>query len=181
MDARIRLIAADVDRLRIIRASEFAHHVLRQVDQHRPRTPRPGDIECLLDDPPQILSVSHSHPVFCNASGNAHDIHFLERVVPDQVLRHLPGKAYKRDAVIIRRGKPCDQVGRSRAACDKADPHLPRGPRIRVRFMDQRLLMARQDDADIILLIQLIADINGARPRVAEDRVHSFLFQSPYQ
>ena len=90
------------------------------------------------------LTVTPCHP---------DNIHFLERVISDQVERHLSGKAYERNTVIMRVRDPGDRVRRSRSARHKADADLSGGSRIALRFVDQRLFMAREDDMDIFLSV----------------------------
>ena len=173
VDACIRLIAADVHGFRIFRAAQFAHHIFGQVNEHRSRASCPGDVECLFDDPPQVRAVPHCHAVLCNAAGDADDIHFLEGIISDQVSRHLTCKTYEGHTVIIRRRKTRNQVRRPRSAGHQTHAHFAGRPRIGVRLVDQRLLVARQDDLNVVLTSQLIADINSTRARIPEDRIHS--------
>ena len=173
VDACIRLIAADVHGFRIFRTAQFAHHIFGQVNEHRSRPSRPGDVECLFNNPPQIRAVPHCHTVLCDAAGDADDIHFLEGVISDQVSRHLACKTHKGHTVIIRRRQTRNQVRRPRSAGHQTHAHFAGRPRIGVRLVDQRLLVARQDDLNVVLTSQLIADINSTRARIPEDRIHS--------
>ena len=174
MDIRIRLVSPDIHSLRIFRAAQLSHHILRKVDEDRSGSPCPGNIEGFLDDPSQIFSPAHCHAVLCDAARDADNVNLLESVISDQVSRHLPCKADKRNAVIVRRRKTCHKIGRTRSARHQTYADLPCRPRIGVRLVDQRLLMSRQDDPDIVLFIQLVADIDGARSGIPEDRVHTF-------
>ena len=151
MDIGIGLVAADIHILGIIRASQLRHHVLGQIDQHRSRPACPCDIKSFLDDPAQIRPVADGHTVLCDASCDPHNVHFLKRVISDEMARHLPCKAYQRHTVIIGRCQSCHQIGGPRSAGDQTDPGPSRGPCISVRLMHQRLLMPGKDHPDITL------------------------------
>ena len=176
MHACIRLVSADVYSVRIVCASEFAHYVFRKVDEHRSRAPCPRNIKRFFNNTSEILTVSHSHSVFCNAARDTYDIHFLKCVISDQVSCHLSRKTDKRDTVIVCCCKSCHEICRARSARHQTHSHFPCRPCICISLMYKRLLMAWKDDSNVILFVQLIADIYGARSRIAEDRVHSFLF-----
>ena len=139
----IRLISADVDFFRIFGASQLRHHIFRKIDQDRSRLSGSCNVERFFDDPSQIRTIPDSHAVFGNASRDPDNIHFLKRIVPDQMSRYLSGKTNKRDTVIIRGCKPRHQISCSRTAGHKAYADFPGRPCISVRFMNKRLLMTR--------------------------------------
>ena len=174
MNLCIRLIPSDIHSLRILRTSKFCHHIFWKVYDYRSRSSCPGDVERFLDDPAQIFSVSHRHAVFCDAPRDAHDIDFLKGVVTDQMSRHLPCKADKRDAVIICCREACHKIGRPGSAGNQAYAYFSCRPCIGVRLMDQSLFMPRKDDPDIILFVQLVADIDRTRSGITKDCVHPF-------
>ena len=176
MHACIRFITADINGIRIVRAAKFTHHIFRKVDEHWSRTSCPRDIKRLFDNTAEIFAVSHCHAVFCDAARDSHDIHFLKRVISDQVSCHLPCKADKRNTVIVCRCKSCDQIGGSRSACHQTHAYLSSCPRISICLVNERLLMAGKDHFYVVLFIQLVADINSTRTRISEDCVHSFFF-----
>jgi len=92
MNARIRLISTKIYRFRIFRASKLTHHIFRKVDQHWSRSPCPRNIKRLFNDPSKIFSFTHGHTVLCNTSCDSYDIHFLKRIVSDQMAGHLTCK-----------------------------------------------------------------------------------------
>ena len=94
MHLRIRPVSADIDLRRIFRASKLSHHILRQVDENRPRPSRPCDVECLLYDTPQVFPVADGYSILGNTPGNPYDVNLLECIVSYQMSCHLSGKAH---------------------------------------------------------------------------------------
>src|SRR5581483_3848180 len=52
-----RLVAGQVDRLRVVEGRLIDEDVLRDVDQHRARAAGPGDVERLLDRAGEVLDA----------------------------------------------------------------------------------------------------------------------------
>ena len=65
--------------------------VLRDVDHDRAGPAARGDIERLMQNARQILDALHEIIVLGAGPRDADRVAFLERVVADQVRRHLPG------------------------------------------------------------------------------------------
>ena len=181
MDAGAGLVTADVDCLRVFRAAEFCHDILRKVDEDRARTAGTGDVKGLLDDAAQVFPVPYGDTVFGDAAGDAHDIDLLESVISDEVPGYLACEAYERHAVIVCGGKTCHQVGGSRAAGHQTDADFSCGPGVGVSLVYQSLLVAGKDNVDPVLFVKFIADINGTGARIAEKGIHPFLLQGLYQ
>ena len=177
----VRLVAPDIYVRGILPVSQFRHHVLGKIHQHRSRSSGAGDIEGLLQDPSQVFSSSYGNSVLGDTPGDPYDIYFLEGVVSDQMAGHLSGKAHQGHAVIIGSGQPGHQVGRSRSAGHQTDSHLACGSGIGVRLMDQGDLLPGQDHLDPVLPVQFVADINGTGPRIAEHGIHAFFPQRFHQ
>ena len=122
MNTGTRLISADIDCLRIIRASKLCHYIFREIHKNRTRTSAARNIKCLFDDSSQIFSLSYCHTVFCDTSCNTYNINFLECIISDQMSRNLSGKTYQRYTVIICRCNSCHQIGCTRSACYQTYP-----------------------------------------------------------
>ena len=84
-------MCCDVLRLGIDALGEL--DVLRDVDHHRARPAAAGDVERLVQHARQIVDVLHQIIVLGAGPRDADRVAFLERVVADQVGRHLPGDA----------------------------------------------------------------------------------------
>ena len=177
----IRPVSADIDLCRVLRASKLSHHILGEIDQYRTRPAGSCNIERFLHDTSQILPVADRHPILGDAPGDTDDIYFLERVIPDQMSCHLSCKTHQGNTVIIRRRKSCDQIRRPWPAGNQTDSDLSCRPGISICFMHQGHFLPWQDHLNIILLIQLVADIDGAGARIAEYRVYPFLLQCLHQ
>ena len=73
--------------------------VLRDVDDHRPRPAARRDVERLVQHARQVLDALDQVVVLGARPGDADGVALLERVVADQVRRHLAGDADDRDRI----------------------------------------------------------------------------------
>ena len=177
MHARRGLVTADGDFLGVLVAAQRQLNVLGEIDEDRSRLARTGNIEGFLDDPAQILAPAHGDGVLADRTADPDDVHFLERVVADEIGRHLARKADERDAVVIGGCDARDEICSSRAAGDQADARLTRGARIPVRRVDERLLVAGKDDAECRFTVQRVKQIDRHAARIGEQGVHTLLYQ----
>lgn len=166
-----RLVAGRLDLFRpdIFAGGEL--HVLRDVDQHRPRTTRGGDVEGLVDRRRQLVRLFHQPVMLGAGAGDADGIGLLEAVGADQEGRNLPGQHDDGDRIHQRIGQPGDGIGRARSRGDQDDPRLAGRAGIALGHVDGALFVAHQDVPDVVLLENLV--INGKyRPaRIAEYRI----------
>ena len=176
MNVCIWLIASDIDFFRIFRRSKLSHHIFWQIYKHWSWLPAACNVKCLLDDPAQFFPAVYRHPILCNTPCDSYNIHLLKRIVSNQMTRHLPGKAYKRYAVIIGRGKPCHQVRCSRSACHQTDADFSSGSCIGIGLVNKCLLMSWENNLNVSLFVKLVADIYCTCTGIAKERIHPFLF-----
>ena len=181
MDGSIGFISPYIDGVRIFRASQLSHHVFGEIDENRAGSSGSGNIESFFYNAAQILPVLDGYAVFCDTSGNAHNIYFLKSIIADQMAGYLTGEADERDAVIVGGGQAGDQIGGAGAAGDQTDTDFSGGPGISVCLMNKSLFMPGQDDGNVFLFIQLIADVDGAGPGVAEENFHTLFLQGFYE
>ena len=153
MHAGVRLVATDIDSLRILSISQLGHYILWKVDENRSRTAGTCDVKSFFNNAAEVFTVSYGNTVFCDASCNADDINLLERVVADEMTGNLTGEAYERNTVVVGSGKTCDKVGGTRAAGYQAYAHLSCSTGIGICLMDKSLLVTWQDDVDAALFI----------------------------
>ena len=93
MDAFVWLVSTDIYLLRILLISHSYLNVLWQIHHNRTRSSGSCNVKCLLDDPSQILSLSHGYGIFADISGDPDDINLLEGIISHEPQRHLSGKA----------------------------------------------------------------------------------------
>ena len=148
-----RLISTDIHMGRVLCRSGCRLDILWNINQYRSRFPGLGDIKCHLNNLSEVFPSSHRHTILGNASRHTNNVHFLKCIVSDQSKRHLSGKTYQRNAVIICRGKSGHQIGCPRSARYQTYAH-PSG-RLGISFclMNQSLLMPWQDQVDTVSLI----------------------------
>ncbi len=116
--------------------------------------------------------------------GRARDaggVGLLERVVADQVRGHLAGQADDRDAVHERVHQAGDRVGGARAAGDQHHADAAGAARVALGGVHGGLLVAHQDVADGVLLVERVVDRQHGAARVAEDDVHALVAQGTQQ
>ena len=164
----IRFVSANVHALRIFRISKLSHHILRKVNDNRPRFPGSCNIESLFDNSSQIFSITNCYSVFADTSCNSDDIYFLKSIISNQISRHLSGKTYKRDTIIICGRDTCYKVRRTRTACHKTNTHFAGTPCISICCVYRCLLMPWQDNSCIVLFVEFITNINGAGSGISE-------------
>ena len=173
VNAGVGFITADINAFWVFGTAHLAHNVFGKVNEHRTGSACAGNVECFFDNTSQILTPSYRNAVFGDASGDSHDIDFLESVVSDQVSRYLPGEAYQGNTVVVGSCQSCYQIAGAGTAGYQADTHFPCGPGIGVCLMYQSLLVAGKDNVNAALFVKLIADINGTGSRISEENFYA--------
>ena len=153
-----RIVRAQVHTLRVLEGPLLDQDVLRQVHVDRPRAPGGGDVKRLLDDRGQVLAVLDQEVVLGGRASDADVVGLLERVVADRGGGHLPGEGHDRNRVhqgVLERG---DQVGRGRPGGDEADADPAGCPRVPFRRVPGGGLLADQDVAQALEVVQGVVD-----------------------
>ena len=147
------LIATDIHMIRVNRRTRCSLNIFWNINQNRSRFPCLCNIKSHLDDFSKILTISYGNTILCDTSRHSDNIYFLKCIVSNESKRYLPGKTYKRNAVIMCIRKTCHNIGCSRSARHKTDPDFSGRLCITFRLMNQSLLMARQYQINGICLI----------------------------
>ena len=109
-----RIVRAHRDRFGIFELALGDGHILRNIHQHRPRSPGGRKVESLLDGSGKILDVFDQEIVFDAGAGDTDRVAFLERIQADRVRGHLAGDDHHRDRIHIRGGDAGDGIGHAR-------------------------------------------------------------------
>ena len=155
---------------------EFACRLLRvlcDVDQHRPRPPRPSHIKCLANRPRNFAGMRHQIVVLRDGQRHAGDVGLLKRVRPDQLASNLTGNTNDRRRIEHRRRDPRHHIGRARPRSRDRNAHLPAGARISIRHVRGALLVTHQNVMDLAALERVIRRQNRAAG-IAENSLHPF-------
>ena len=74
-------------------------NILRNIHQHRARTPASGEIECFVNYLRQVCDVLDQEVVFGAGAGDPESIRLLKRIGANQFGRDLPRKSHHRDRI----------------------------------------------------------------------------------
>ena len=152
-------------------------HVLGHVDQHRAGTAGGRDIERLVQHLGEIVDVAHQPVVLGAGPGDADGVAFLERVVADQMRRHLPGDADQRDRIHQRVRQRRHHVGGAGTRGHQHHARLAGRARIAFGGMAGALLVAHQDVLDLALLENLVIDRKHRAAGIAEQVLDAMIDQ----
>ena len=153
-----RRIGAHLDRLRIAVLELFVRpgDILGNIDNHRPRPARGGDVKRFPYYPRNIFRATNLITVFHDGSGYAHHVGLLERVLTDQVALHLSRKHNHRDRVHIGRRNAGDSVGGAGPGGYQHHAGLAGSASISIGRVGGRLLMSHQHVGYLAILEQSI-------------------------
>ena len=152
-------------------------HVLGHVDQHRAGTAGGRDIERLVQHLGEIVDVAHQPVVLGAGPGDADGVAFLERVVADQMRRHLPGDADQRNRIHQRIGQRRHHVGGAGTGGHQHHARLAGRARIAFGGVAGALLVPHQDVLDLALLENLVIDRKHRAAGIAEEMLDAMIDQ----
>ena len=157
--------------------AEREQHVLRQIDDDRPRPAAPRDVERLMDYAREIAHVLDQVIVLGARPGDAGGVGLLEGVVADQMRRHLPREAHDRHRVHQRVGQPGHRIRGTRAARHQHDPDPAGRAGIALRGVHRTAFLAHQDVAQRVLLEQRVVDRQDRTTGIAENDIDALVDQ----
>ena len=160
-------------RLRISALGEL--DVLRDIDHDRPRPSACGDVKSLVERARQIGDGFDQIIIFGARPGDADGVAFLERIIADQMRRHLPGDDDERNRVAERIGQAGDGVGRTGPRGDENGTDLAGRARITLGGVHGALLVPHQDVIHLILLEQRVVDRQHRTAGIAENVFHALI------
>jgi hypothetical protein len=111
--------------------------------------------------------------------GDAGRVCFLERIVADQVRRHLPGQAHDRHGIHQRVGEAGDGI--RRAGTGRHQHHANLAGRACIPFggMDGGLLVPHQDVAELVLLEERVIERKDGAAGIPENNLDTLIHQGP--
>jgi hypothetical protein len=127
---------------------ELILHILGNIDQHRPGTPRSGDAESLRNDAQQFVGRTDQEVVFGDRNAQAIGIDFLKGIGTDHRPGHLPGDRHQRNRIQLGVGNRRQQIGRAGAGRRHADRRHAGGARHPLGHETAALLVPGEDMMD---------------------------------
>ena len=176
-----RIITAERNRFGIFKNRFRGKNIFRQVDKHGARTAGGGNIKCCLDGLCQIVDIFHEIIMFCNRTSNAHDIHFLECIVSDQLCYNLTCKHNKRYRIHIRIGNTCDSIGRTGAGCHQDNSGFSGCLGISFRCMGCTLFVPRENMFDVCKIMEYIIDADHDTAGISKESIDALLDKAPHK
>ncbi len=172
-----RAIGLVAHRIRPAIGPRREQHVFRQIDDDRPGPAALGDVKRLVQQPRQLADVLDEIIVLGAGPGDAGGVGLLEGVVADQMGRHLAGQADHRHRIHQRIGQAGDGVRRPRTAGHQHRADLSGRAGIAFGGVHRALLMADQDVAQRILLVEGVVDRQYRAARIAENDINALVDQ----
>ena len=148
---------------------------------HGPGTAGDGDVKRLLDDGPEVLAVLDQEVVLGRRAGDPDVVRLLERVIADQVGRHLPGERDDGDRVHESVLERRDEIRGGGSGGDEADADLARRARVAFGGMAGRGLLPHENVANALKVVEDVVDRQHRPAGQAEDEVDAFLLQALQQ
>ncbi len=174
LEPRLVALVLKLLRLRVGALGEL--DVFWDIDHDRTGPAARRDVKRLVQRARQVVDIFHQIIVLGARPRDADGVAFLERVVADQMGRHLPGDDDQRDRVAQRIGQAGDRVGRARARRHQHAADLAGRARIAFGGVHRALLVAHQDVADAVLrLEQRVVDRQHRAAGIAEDVLHALI------
>ncbi len=174
-----RVVRTHLDRLRILELALGGGDVLRNIDHHRPRATAVGDVEGFLDRHRQLMHIIDQEVVLHAGTRDADGIAFLEGILSDIGVRHLPRDHHQRNRIHVGGGNAGHGIGRARTGGHQRHADLVRRTRQTVGRMYCSLFVANQNMFDLILLEQRIINVKDRPTRIAEYIFDLFFLQAP--
>ena len=134
-------------------------------------------MEGLVHHAGQLVHVLHEVVVLAAWPRDPGGVGLLERIVADQVRRHLPGEADDRDRIHQRVGETGHGVGGARPGGHEHDPDLAGRACIAFGGMDGAALLPDQDVTQRVLLEQRVVDRQDGATGIAEDEFYALVHQ----
>ncbi len=125
----------------------------------------------------QVLDVLDQIIVLGARAGDTGGIAFLERVVADQMRRHLPGQADDRNGIHQGIGQARNGVGRTGTGGNENHPDLTGRTGITFRRVHGAAFLANQDVTDVVLLENGVIQGQYRAARISEDFGDALLLQ----
>ena len=146
-------------------------HILRNIDQHRPRPTGSGDVKCLMHNAAEIIHIFHQIIMFGGTAGDAHRVGFLKRVGTDQMRWHLPCHTHQRNRIHQRIRQRCYGVRGPRPRGHHQHAHFASRARIAFGCVACTLFVPHQNMPQFILFKQRIIDRQHRTAGIAEHHV----------
>ena len=186
VELRIRHVGTDEVHLRRLPVDLLDLCILGEVEHHRTRTARAGDVERAAHGPRHILGMTDLIRPLRDRLCHTHEIDLLEGISTKGADRHLASNDDDRCRVEHGIRNTRQRVGDTWAASDKGHTHLARHTGITLGGMGGSLFVAHQDMVETFLLSSCVVEervIDGHdRPSgVAEDGLHALCLQGAHQ
>ena len=165
----------------VLRNTAVFHHanlcILGDVHEHGAGAAGRCDMECCCERTGDVLRVGNHEGMLGDGHCHADNVSFLECVGAKQRGGHLAGDCDQRDGVHVCVGDCGQQVGCTGAGGCDAHAGLAAGHRVALSCVACTLLMADQDVANLLRVIQWVIGRQNSSTRQAEYVSHTQIFE----
>ena len=154
----------------------FRSNILRNIDQHRPRSSSLSNAKSLSDCFCKLCYIFDNIAVFCHRHYNACDINFLEGILSKKGSSNITGNCYHRNRVHTRGGNSGYQVGCTWAGSCQTHADLSCCTGVTVCCVGSSLLMGSKYMFDFITVsVKGVINVQNSSAWISENGIHALL------
>ena len=154
-------------------------HILRDIDQHRPRTTAPRNPKSAAQHACELPHIFDNEVVLGNRHADTGDVDLLERVLSEDWIGNITGDCDNRRRVHVGARNAGDQVRRAGAAGREAHADFAARARITVGRVCGALLVTGQHMVNFIpVLVKCIINIQNRAARITEDGIDALFLEA---
>ena len=144
-------------------------NILRNINEHRPRSTGGGDVVGFLGNPHEIVCLFNEVVVLHDGNRDSKNIGFLEGVLTKHPCNLLPANNDHRNGVHLGGHQSGDCISCSRAGSDKHGSGLTSGAGVAIGHVDSALFVTHQDKLHLVVNgLQGVKNGDGSTAGVSE-------------
>ena len=169
---RLGMVAGQVHCAVVVGHDLCKLNILWQIDEHRARPARGGDVKRLLHHPGEVFGIGDKVVMLGDPAADLHHRRFLKRVGANHARADLTGEHDEWDAVEFGISNRRDEVQGARTARAHANARPAGGAGVTLGGERPSLLVPRQDRANLVLVAgECLVERHACPTRIRKDHV----------